>query len=234
MRIWRTWHQWIGLIIGIQVLLWIAGGLYMSAVPLPWVHGKPLLNEVSQPLSVPSHQAKSLEQSISIADYASMAWVHGVDQTLLKVTDFSGKAQFLVFSQGSWHSAEVLAPTVVEQEAQARYAGDGAIEQIQLLQSIPAEAAGVNAPAYRVDFNDWIHTSFYIHPVTGEVLKVRSDLWRLFDIFWMLHIMDYETRDDFNNPLLIASAVTALFFTVTGMVLVVSWARKRLLRPRRR
>ena len=45
-------------------------------------------------------------------------------------------------------------------------------------------------------------------------------MWRFYDFFWMLHIMDYRGRDNFNNPLLRAFALTGLAFALSGVTLV--------------
>ncbi|MFT6661534.1 MAG: exosortase/archaeosortase [Maricaulis maris] len=49
----------------------------------------------------------------------------------------------------------------------------------------------------------------------------RNDTWRVFDFFWMLHIMDYEERENFNNPLLITASVFALVTVLAGLLLLV-------------
>jgi Na(+)-translocating NADH:ubiquinone oxidoreductase F subunit len=53
----------------------------------------------------------------------------------------------------------------------------------------------------------------------GSILERRNDTWRLFDVFWMLHIMDYQGRENFNNILLIFASLTAAWFSITGIVL---------------
>ena len=55
----------------------------------------------------------------------------------------------------------------------------------------------------------------------GELLARRTDRWRIFDFLWMLHIMDFDTRDDFNHPLLQLAAVLGLIIALSG---VVFWA----------
>jgi hypothetical protein len=62
---------------------------------------------------------------------------------------------------------------------------------------------------------------------------VRSDIWRLYDFFWMLHIMDYETLDDFNHPLLIAIAAFSLFITVSGIIFIYFSVIKPFVKRRR-
>src|SRR5438128_604927 len=32
-------HKWVGLVVGLQVLFWVLGGLVMSAIPIERVHG---------------------------------------------------------------------------------------------------------------------------------------------------------------------------------------------------
>ncbi|MGL0160473.1 hypothetical protein O6128_23755, partial [Salmonella enterica subsp. enterica] len=58
---------------------------------------------------------------------------------------------------------------------------------------------------------------------TGERLATRHTLWRAFDVMWMLHIMDYRTREDIGNPLLRIAAILGLLLTVAGLVLS-AWA----------
>jgi len=63
--------------------------------------------------------------------------------------------------------------------------------------------------------------SLYLEPWTGEILARRTSRWRVFDFFWMLHIMDFDTRDDFNHPLLQAAALLGLIIALSG---VIFWA----------
>ena len=40
----------------------------------------------------------------------------------------------------------------------------------------------------------------------GEVVARRSDVWRLYDLFWRIHILDFEAGENFNHPLIIGAA----------------------------
>lgn len=226
-RIWTTLHRWVGVVIGIQVLLWIAGGLYMSAVPLEWIHGKPLIDRSLQTLDMTALKPIDSLPVEDVAKIQSLEWVSRLGEPVLRVRLNNDGVDFFAFSD-EWQRLSPLGEKAVADFVTQLYRGDGEFRAIQWLETPPDEASGLNEPAYRVDFDDWINTTFYVHPMTGDVLKVRSDLWRLFDIFWMLHIMDYDERSDFNNPLLIICAVIALFFTVTGMALVFYWAQRAL------
>ena len=52
-------------------------------------------------------------------------------------------------------------------------------------------------------------------------------MWRIFDFVWMLHIMDYQDRDNFNTWLLISAAALALIISLSGMYLVVKTVRRK-------
>ena len=224
----RIAHKWMGLILGLQVLFWIAGGVVMSAIPLERVHGKHLAT-------------KTLPNPFSQSDYA-----YNVDKVIqrldgniksIKLTYRMDRPIYLLETQNSTHvfdaqSGEVLEELNQEQVsslASRHYLKDSQIRTIQKISDIPLEARRAQGDMWRVEFDDTWSTTLYFVPLTGELQTIRSDIWRLFDFVWMLHIMDYDERDDFNNPLLITSAISALLFTITGIILLLQsrWRKKK-------
>ena len=83
-------------------------------------------------------------------------------------------------------------------------------------------------PVYQVILDHPKHPHLYVSPVTGAVLKRRNRPWRIFDFLWMLHIMDYRGRENFNHWLLTAMSVLAILTAASGLAL---WAWRV---PRRR
>jgi uncharacterized iron-regulated membrane protein len=73
-------------------------------------------------------------------------------------------------------------------------------------------------------------TAVYVDALTGEVTARRSDLWRIYDFLWSLHIMDYRERESFNHPLLVAMAGVGLVTVLTGSALwilrLARWLRR--------
>ena len=67
---------------------------------------------------------------------------------------------------------------------------------------------------------------------TGAVTARRSDLWRLYDSLWALHIMDWRDHENFNHPLIIAVTAITLLSVIAGIVLIPYRIRFRKLRPR--
>src|SRR3546814_8614414 len=72
------------------------------------------------------------------------------------------------------------------------------------------------APIWRVPFEDGEGTTLYVSGQDGRVLERRNDTWRIFDFVWMLHIMDYTGRQDFNNPLVIMAGSGGLWIALSG------------------
>ncbi|MCH7701380.1 MAG: PepSY domain-containing protein, partial [Planctomycetes bacterium] len=83
----------------------------------------------------------------------------------------------------------------------------------------PSEFRGGPMPVYQVILDHPKNPHLYVSPITGDVLKRRNKVWRLFDFFWMLHIMDYRDRNDFNHWLLTAMSVLAILTSASGLTL---------------
>ena len=98
--------------------------------------------------------------------------------------------------------------------------GDRTVRRVSRVAEPTLETRKHQGATWRVDFADADGMSIYVSEATGRVVERRSDTWRLFDIFWMLHTMDYTGRDDFNHPLIIALAFGTLWLAATGVYLV--------------
>ena len=74
-------------------------------------------------------------------------------------------------------------------------------------------------PAWKVSFKNWKKSALYVSVNEGRVISRRSTVWRAFDFLWMLHIMDFQERDNFNNWLLRIVSVLGLVTVLSGYVL---------------
>lgn len=106
--------------------------------------------------------------------------------------------------------------------AKGAYRGEAEVTGVSYLATAPEET-GKTGPLWRVDFADGEKTSFYVSPSTGEVVSRRSGVWRLFDFFWRLHVMDWDDGEDFNHPLIIITTALTLSIVVSGFILL--WIR---------
>lgn len=106
--------------------------------------------------------------------------------------------------------------------AKGAYKGEARVSGAVLLATAPEET-GRTGPLWRVDFADREKTAFYLSPATGEVVTRRSGVWRIFDFFWRLHVMDWNDGEDFNHPLIIITTALTLSIVISGFILL--WIR---------
>lgn len=218
-RFWRQLHFYLGLVLSLQLLAWFASGVVMSWFPIEQVRGEHLQRPAPQ---VRWHDAKITPVSAyqQAPEAFRQAQLSLSQRGTEPVYQLQAEDKQLFVSALSGQILTALTANEVRMLAQQRYLGTAIVRSVELLTLPPAEVRGLKAPLWQVQFADTEQTAFYFHPVTGQLLRVRTDTWRLYDFFWMLHIMDYQDRSDFNHPLLIISAGSALGFTLGGFVLL--------------
>lgn len=75
-------------------------------------------------------------------------------------------------------------------------------------------------PVWQIIFDDTENSTIYVSPKEGRIVARRSSVWRFYDFFWMLHIMDYNERHNTNNWLVIITSLFAVLFTMSGFALL--------------
>ena len=227
-------HKWIALLVGVQVLLWVAGGLLMTALPIERVRGEHKVAEQAVPLLLP-------EALMPLDEAARAAGVQSVEGASLGA--LTGRPVWRIEAGGGVTTVDakigtILSPLGADEAARVSlydYAGEAGIEAVRLLDDPPAEY-GRAGPVWQVRFDDRDATTLYVDPETGRVTARRSATWRVFDLAWRLHVMDYDDGADFNHPLVITAAGAALILVLSGLVLLVIRTRRTILvaRARRR
>lgn len=220
-------HKWIALIVGLQIVLWIAGGLVMSAIPIDIVRGEHKIEERSPVLL-------NTETLLSAAAAAEKIGSSTVESAALG--EMLGKPVWRIVGENSEtvivdaQTGEVLSPlneTLARQIAEYDYSGEAASTSVEQLEEPPTEY-NKPGPVWRVEFDDRDKTTIYVDPSLGEVTARRSETWRFFDFFWKLHVMDYDDGADFNHPLLITAAGMAVFVSLSGFILLIIKMRRSL------
>lgn len=214
----RQAHRWLGLLIGVQVLLWITGGAIMSMLRLEEVRGEHL---AAKPAAVALEPGAAFVPVGAVLQGAGPVTAVTLESLLGRpVYRLQAEAGPLLVDALTGAKLSPLPEATARALALADYAGSGALADVARVDAPALEYRGHDLPLWRARFDDARDTTLYISPQTGRVVARRNDLWRVFDFVWMLHIMDYEEREDFNHPLLIAAATTALLFTLTGLVML--------------
>lgn len=100
------------------------------------------------------------------------------------------------------------------------YSGEGSVSSVTDIAAPSMEVRRHEGKVWRINFDDDDETTLYISAQDGSILERRNATWRIFDVFWMLHIMDYQEREKFNNVFAITFSLAAAWFAITGVVLL--------------
>ena len=221
----RRAHKWIALVVGVQALLWMLSGLYMTSISIDVIHGDHLAHGKAKPLDPATSRVGLEALAARYPEMTGLRLKRVLDREVYEVRQ--GEKATLVDAR----TAESLSPldqTTANDIALTLYQGKGRIQSSELITKAPQEVATRPVPMWRVEFDDSSETTLYISPSTGELLAKRHDLWRWFDFLWMFHIMDYEARSDVNNTLLRVAASIGLLFALSGAwLLFYSFTRRR-------
>ena len=221
----RRAHKWLALLVGVQLVIWTLTGLYMTAVHIDIIHGDHLIRQVDK---------QSIPVGSLISPAAAAQRVRQPER--VRLASFLGKPVYVVEGAGAEIMVDAVRGRIVQrpnkdqvrQIALQRFAGNERLERLSLISEIPGEVRGRHPPLWRADFSGWNKPTLYISPWTGELTSRRHELWRVFDFVWMLHIMDYEERENINNLLLRGMTILALVTVLSGAwLLYFAFPRKR-------
>ncbi len=231
-------HRWMGLLVSAQLLAWSVGGFMFSILDIDNVHGDWDRNiAMTPPLRIE-------RVNVMPSDAVVAAVRAGFDRsqiTAARIRERMGRIVYELFDSEQRplvavdaESGEVIS-RISQQQAReialADFKPSATVETVSLLEDeAPLEYRGSPMPVYQVVLTHPKKPHLYISPVTGEVVSRRNKPWRTFDFFWMLHIMDYSQREDFNHWLLSAMSVLAIMTSMTGLamwMLRLRWLRRR-------
>lgn len=219
----RRLHKWVGLIIVLQFVIWVGSGLVMSLLDHERVEGHQHQAEHARLLSVWPSDAMPPSQVLAAArrpvQSLEATWL--LDQPVYRL---ASKETVSLFDARTGRAVAIDASRA-STIANADYVGEGTAGIPERLDSANLEVRGHAGPIWRVPFSDEDGTTLYVSAQDGRILERRNDAWRLFDIVWMLHIMDYTGRKDFNHPLIIMMASGGLWIALSGFWLLVTSLR---------
>lgn len=211
----RVLHKWIGLIIGLQLILWTLSGTMMAILSMEEVAGGEPREQPQVPMST-MDRWPVVQRQLADTTITSVSVRPLVDRPVLEVTTARGVRLFSADTGRQINVDDNLA----RQIATAAYAGGGAVKAVAALDKPTLAVREHELPIWRVDFADDKNSSFYVSGSTGALLERRNDTWRAWDFFWMLHNMDYVNRTSFNHPVIIVLGFAAVWLAITGFWLL--------------
>ena len=206
----RKIHKYLSFFISVQLLLWTISGIYFAFNKIELVRGEQYLKktEESYDLSIFNFKIdkasdidfqKRLGKEIIIIN--SNDSVRYLDKFGMPVKKMSSiEAMESVINQTS------LTPLIAEEV---------------LNEKAGSEFRGRSLPIYKVKTKskDDSKINVYINMYSGDVVAIRSDKWRIWDLMWGLHIMDWKERDNIDNLFLKIFSILALVSSLTGIML---------------
>lgn len=235
------WHRWLGWLVAVQVLAWIAGGFVFTWLPFnSWVKAEDSVAKPSQPLPADwaARLARHLDQHPPRQAVLAVASVATAGGPALRMRHATGESW--VGADGALHAPPDEA--AIARFARSLYKGAGTLAEVRRMAEVPARAlivreAGARRNVWRASFDDGLGTRLYFDGTSGELVAVRNDAWVVYDFFWRLHLMDYADGEDFNHTLVRAASLAGLLLVLTGIVLSVlalrrHWRHLRNLRRR--
>ena len=209
----RKTHRYLGLVIGIQFLLWTLGGLYFSWSDIDEIHGDFNKSEsnyisVNQRFSVLDSiisELKTIKRVDSIKQIKTVKIIDTVYFQILYFTNIDKKVvvRYSLINAATGQFKKPITKAEAKQIANKAFMPKSKIKSIKLLAEKDLnghhEYRENELPAYAVEIQHETNTTVYIGQNSGQVRRFRNNKWRIFDFLWMLHTMDYQNRDDINN-----------------------------------
>ena len=211
----RSLHKWLALFVGLQLLAWAVTGFFMVAVDLDFIHGDSLVRNLRTPVANAKAALPVAELTRRYPEVTFLS-LHSLPVLSTPVYELTAAGRKVLVDAANGQQLSPLSDGMIRQLARSYYAGRGQLSAVTLLEhEVPMEVRGRAPPVWRVDFDDWLQTTLYLHPDTGALVTRRHRLWRWYDFQWMLHIMDYGDRE---TP----TGVVPRVGTVLGAVTVAS------------
>ena len=188
----RKIHRYLSIFIAIQLLLWTVSGIYFAFNKIEMVRGE----QYRLPLETEYRIFKRLGQEIietnnnGVKTYSSHPQNFPVDMLLPEE-----------------------AITIAKEKTSLNPVSVSLIEKVER----GVEYRGRRLPIYKVSTDTDDGINIYVDSMTGDIAAIRSDSWRVWDLLWALHIMDYQDRDNINNILLKIFSILALVSSISGI-----------------
>jgi hypothetical protein len=221
----RRTHRYLGVVLGVQFLIWTISGLYFSWTNLDEIHGdfqhkNPSHLSGSFQLVSPGLSFKKSGYPVDSIHSVQLVSILGKPHYHLQF--FSGKSLRKVLADAT--TGDIRKPISREEAisiAAESFNGVPDAKSIEYITSTSGhhEYREKPLPAWAITFEHPTNTTVYVSEEAGKVESFRNNKWRIFDFLWMGHTMDYKGRDNINNWLLRIFSVFGLLTILSGFVL---------------
>jgi uncharacterized iron-regulated membrane protein len=206
----RNTHKYLSFFISIQLLLWTISGIYFAFNKIENVRGEQYRAQTSS-----DYNFNKIEFEIPNAESVNLKKRLG--KTIIAASTKNGMRYFNEEGGALQKISFDEAKQLVSKQTSLK---PMAVEEIYTSEK-GSEYRGRELPIYKVvtrNAND-NEINAYLNIFTGEVVAIRSAQWRIWDLMWGFHIMDWQERDNIDNLLLKIFSILALVSSISGILL---------------
>ena len=206
----RNTHKYLSFFISLQLFLWTISGIYFAFNKIELVRGEQYRLTESFPVNFN-------EVNFSRSDVYQIKAIKRLDEIIFVVNASKG-TEYL-------NALGTPVSKLSKSEVFEIVSSSSTLEPIDLEEisesSKGSEFRGRDLPLYKVtSINDKDKKiNLYLNVFSGEITAVRSLQWRIWDLMWGFHIMDWQTRDKINNIFLKIFSILALVSSISGILL---------------
>jgi len=206
----RNTHKYLSFFISLQLFLWTISGIFFSFNKIELVRGEQYRLTQNFPIDFG-------EVNFSRSDVHQVKAINRLGKTAFVVSGSKGIEYLDAFGKplSKLNKDEVF-------EIVSAFSTLKPIDLDEITKSSKgSEFRGRNLPLYKVtSLNDKDEKiNLYLDVFSGEITAVRSLQWRIWDLMWGFHIMDWQTRDKINNIFLKIFSILALVSSISGILL---------------
>ncbi|MDC1082071.1 PepSY domain-containing protein [Gammaproteobacteria bacterium] len=189
----RNLHRYLSIFVSIQLLLWTISGIYFAYNKIELVRG--------EQYRLPKNVEYRIFDRLGIS--------------IIETTEY-GEKSYKTYPDGN-----LIKPLTKEEAIKitAQKTTLNPLEVSLVTELYPGAEYRGSLPVYKVKTDTKDDINVYVGYMTGDIGSIRSDSWRIWDLMWSLHIMDYRERDNINNILLQILSILALVTSISGITL---------------
>ena len=206
----RNTHKYLSFFISIQLLLWTISGIYFAFNKIENVRGE------QYRLQSPSNYSfKNIE--FEIPEVTSAVVKKRLDKTIVAA---STKAGMRYFDEAGDPLKKISFDEAKKIVVKNTLLKPIAVEEINESKK-GSEYRGRQLPIYKVITHNANNKEInaYLNIFSGDIVAIRSAQWRIWDLMWGFHIMDWQERDNIDNMLLKIFSILALISSLSGILL---------------
>jgi len=190
--------------------LWTISGIYFAFNKIENVRG-----EQYRLQSPSNHSFKNIE--FEIPEATSAVVKKRLDKTIIAASTNAGMRYF---DEAGDPLKKISSDEAKQIVAKNTLLNPIAVEEINESKK-GSEYRGRQLPIYKVitrNVNDK-EVNAYLNIFSGDIVAIRSAQWRIWDLMWGFHIMDWQERDNIDNLLLKIFSILALISSLSGILL---------------